>query len=71
MLTKEQVIEAIRELPDRDVDLRELWEKLHLLNTLQKAEEDIAAGRTYTHEQMKEIIQSWRQSSGQMLPKAI
>ncbi len=71
MLTKEQIIEAISELPDGPVNLQELREKLHLLNALQKAEDDIAAGRTYTHAQMKEIIQSWHQSSGQTLPKAI
>lgn len=71
MLTKEKIIEAIVELPDAPVDLRALWEQLQLLDTLQRAEEDIAAGRTYTHEQMKEITESWRQSSGQILPKAI
>lgn len=71
MLTKEKIIEAISEMPDGLVNLRELWDKLHLLNAIQKAEDDIAAGRTYTQEQMKEIVTSWRQSSGQIVPKAI
>lgn len=71
MLTKEKIVEVIAELPDGPVNLLDLWEKLHLLNTLQNAEADIANGRTYTHEQMKEITESWRQLSGQTLPKAI
>lgn len=71
MLTKQQIIEAITLLPDGPVNLNALWDNLHLLNAIQNAEEDIATGRTYTHQQMKEIIESWRQSSGQILPKAI
>jgi len=71
MLTKQQIIEAINEMPGELVDLEALRQKLYLLEELQSAEEDIAQGRTYTNQQMKEIIETWRQSSGQTLPKAI
>ncbi len=71
MLKKEKVIEAIKEMPGEDIDIEMLKEKLYLLQQLQKAEDDIEAGRVYTNQQMKEIIQTWRQSPGQTLPKAI
>lgn len=71
MLTKKQIIDAINEMPEEIIDLEVLKEKLYLLDELQKAEEDIANGRVYTHQQMKEIVETWRQSSGQTLPKAI
>ncbi len=71
MLTKQQILDAIKEMPGEMIDLEELREKLYLLNELQNAEDDIASGRTFTNQQMKEIIETWRQSSGQTLPKAI
>jgi ribosomal protein L16/L10AE len=69
MITKEQVLEAIRAMPeDTFENLDVLMERLVLLETIQQAEEDIEAGRIYTNEQMKEILQLWSQSSGQKLP---
>lgn len=71
MLTKQQIIDAISELPEEDVDVQELIQKICLLEELQSAEKDIEEGQTFTNQQMKEIIDTWRQSPGQILPKAI
>ena len=71
MLKKTDILKVLDEIPGEEIDLDLLREKLYLLQELQKAEEDIAAGRVYTNEQMKEIIDSWRTSSGRTLPKAI
>lgn len=71
MLKKQQIVDAINEMPGDEINLDELKEKLYLLQEIQKAEEDISAGRIYTNDQVKQIIESWRQSPGQTLPKAI
>ena len=71
MLKKTDILKVLDEIPGEEINLDLLREKLYLLQELQKAEEDIAAGRVYTNEQMKEIIDSWRTSSGRTLPKAI
>ena len=71
MLTKEQIVEAIRAMPEEELDIKVLAERLLLLNQLQQAEDDIKNDRVYTHEQMKEIIKSWQQSSGQKRPTVI
>jgi hypothetical protein len=71
MLKKAEIVKVLEDIPGEEVDLDFLREKLYLLQELQKAEEDIAAGRVYTNEQMKDILASWRQSSGQIQPKTI
>ena len=71
MLTKQQILDAIKEMPGELINLEELREKLYLLEELQNAEDDITNERVYTNQQMKEIIETWRHSSGQILPKAI
>lgn len=71
MLTKQQILDAISEMPGDLIDLEELRQKLYLLDELANAEDDIKNDRIYTNQQMKEIIEIWHQSSGQILPKAI
>jgi hypothetical protein len=71
MITKKQLIKAIEEMPGDELSFDELKQKLYLIEELNRAEEDLAAGRTYSNEQMKEIIKAWRLSSGQTMPKAI
>ncbi len=53
----------INELPDDAVDLHSLTEKLHLLQQIEKGEEDIKAGRVIMHEQLVERMAAWRQSA--------
>jgi hypothetical protein len=71
MITKKEIIEAINQMPGDEIEMSELKQVLDVVEELNNAEEDIKKERVYTNEQMKEIIETWRQSSGQILPKAI
>lgn len=65
MLTKDKIIETIKAMPEEQFeDIDVLLERLVILEKVQQGEEDIKAGRVYSNEQMKEIIQSWLPSSG-------
>ena len=46
-----------------DIDL--LLERIVLLEKIEKAEDDIANGRTYTTTEAKQKLEKWLQSSGQ------
>lgn len=71
MLKKTDVINAVNEIEGEDVDLQVLQEKLYLMQKIAQAEQDIKEGRVYTTAQLKENLDSWRQSPGQKLPKTI
>lgn len=71
MLKKIAIINAVNEIEGEEVDLQILQDKLNLLQKISQAEQDIEEGRTYTTDQLKENLDSWRQSNGQKLPKAI
>jgi predicted transcriptional regulator len=58
MSIKEQVLQAIVRLPD-DINLRDVAEEIALLAAIEEAEEDIAAGRFVSNEQMRERIAGW------------
>ncbi len=71
MTAKEIVIERTRELPD-EATLDEIVEELQILAAIQKGQEDIAAGRFITHEEMKRQMKSWNtKSSGRGVPETI
>lgn len=71
MLKKIDIINAVNEFESDEVDLYLLQDKLQLLQKIEQAEGDVQGGRIYTTDQLKENIDSWRQSYGQKLPKAI
>jgi predicted transcriptional regulator len=52
MSVKEQVLQAIQRLPD-DIDYRDVTDEIAFLAAIGEAEQDIAAGRIVTNEQMK------------------
>ena len=52
MSVKEQVLQAIQRLPD-DIDYRDVTDEIAFLAAICEAEQDIAAGRVVTNEQMK------------------
>lgn len=58
MSVKEQVLQAIQRLPD-DIDYRDVTDEIAFLAAVGEAEEDIAAGRLVTNEQMKARIGQW------------
>jgi predicted transcriptional regulator len=55
MSVKEQVLQAIQRLPD-DIDYRDVTDEIAFLAAIGEAEQDIAAGRVVTNEQMKAHI---------------
>ncbi len=52
MSVKKQVLQAIQRLPD-DIDYRDITDEIAFLAAIGEAEEDIAAERVVTNEQMK------------------
>ena len=58
MSVKEQVLQAIQRLPD-DIDYRDVTDEIAFLAAIGEAEQDIAAGRVVTNEQMKARIGAW------------
>ncbi len=58
MTVKEQVLLAIERLPE-DADFKDVKDEIAFLAALREAEDDIAAGRTMTNEEMRRRIGSW------------
>jgi len=55
---KKEVISLIKELPE-DITLEDIIYHLYVKQRLLKAKEDIAQGRTYSHEQVKKMAEKW------------
>ncbi len=55
---KEEIIALIKELPE-DSTLDDIIYHLYVKQKLLKAKEDIAQGRTYSHEQVKDMAEKW------------
>ena len=55
---KEEVIALIKQLPE-DITLDDIIYHLYVKQKLLKAKEDIAQGRTYSHEQVKDMAEKW------------
>jgi hypothetical protein len=60
MSVKEQVLQAIRRLPD-DIDFRDVTDEIALLAAVHEAEQDIQEGRVVSNEQMRSRIEGWTQ----------
>jgi predicted transcriptional regulator len=60
MTTKQTVLELIDSMPDNR-DLEELLERLFLLQRLQRAEADVAAGRVRPHDEVMARAKEWLQ----------
>jgi predicted transcriptional regulator len=58
MLTKEDMLKAIAELPD-DATFEDAVEKLHLLEMIDSGIADIEAGRAVTHDEAKQRMAHW------------
>jgi predicted transcriptional regulator len=52
MTVKEQVMLAIERLPE-DADFKDVKDEIAFLAALREAEDDIAAGRTVTNEELR------------------
>ncbi len=51
-------MQAIQRLPD-DIDFRDVAEEIAFLSAIREAEDDIAAGRVISNEQMRARIAKW------------
>ena len=55
---KTEVAELVRRLPD-DASFEDIQYHLYVLEALKEADEDVAAGRVFTHEEVKERLKQW------------
>jgi hypothetical protein len=57
-VTKEKVLEALKDLPDKNA-LPEALERLYVLYKIQKGVEAADAGKVISHEEAKERFRKW------------
>ena len=58
VIAKTEVLKLVDEMPEQ-LDLEELQYRLYLRQKLEAAEEDIRAGRTFTHEEVVQETAKW------------
>lgn len=60
MLTKEKLIASIRAMPEEEfADMDILFERLVILEKIDKGENDIMEGRIYTTSEAKKKLDKW------------
>ena len=58
MTDKQAVIDAIHRLPD-NASLDEIAEELQIMAAIRRGRADVAAGRTKTHQETEQLLESW------------
>ena len=58
MTDKQAVIDALGRLPE-NASLDEITEELRIMAAIRRGRADVAAGRTKTHQEAKELVESW------------
>lgn len=58
-IAKNEVIELMKDLPD-PLEIEELMYRLYLREKWEEGEADIAAGQTFTLEEIRAQVASWR-----------
>jgi predicted transcriptional regulator len=58
MTDKQAAIDALQRLPE-NASLDEITQELQLMAAVRRGRKDIAAGRTKTHQEVKESLESW------------
>ncbi len=58
-MTKEKVLETIREFPD-EFALEDLIEKLIFIEKVERGLRDLDEGKTRSHEEIKKVAKSWQ-----------
>ena len=66
---KQQLLDVINSLPD-DCTEEDFRYRLYVRQRIEEGLADIEAGRTRTHEEVVEMVKSWRKSSGLIPPSA-
>lgn len=59
MLTKEKVLNSVKSLPE-EFSIDDLMEKLIVIEKIETGLEQMNKGQTYSQEEVKEKVQSWR-----------
>ena len=57
---KQEVEQLLEHLPD-DSTLEDIQYHLYVLEKIRRGQADVAAGRTYTHEEVRARMQRWLQ----------
>ncbi|MHA1521233.1 MAG: hypothetical protein ACTSVZ_01270 [Promethearchaeota archaeon] len=55
---KENIISFLKTLPD-DVTIEDIMYHLYVRKKIQRGLEDVKEGRTVTHEEMRDLINTW------------
>ena len=58
MTDKKAVIDALSRLPE-GTSLEEVTEELHLMASIRRGRADIADGRSKSHEEVEQLVDSW------------
>lgn len=58
MTDKEAVIDALSRLPEA-ASLEQITEELHLMASIRRGRADIAGGRSKSHEEVEQLVESW------------
>jgi predicted transcriptional regulator len=66
---KKQLLDVVNSLPD-DCTEEEFRYRLYVRQRIEEGMADIENGRTHTHEEVVEMVKSWRTSSGRSPPAA-
>ncbi len=64
-IVKEDVIRFIEKLPD-DYSMDEIMAELYFKQQVEEGIRVAEEGRTYSHDQIKNMVQEWRKSSGRL-----
>ena len=58
MTDKQAVLDALKRLPE-NASLEEIAEELRIMGAVRRGRADIAAGRTKTHGEVEDLLESW------------
>jgi predicted transcriptional regulator len=58
MTDKQAVVDALQRLPE-NASLEEITEELRIMGSVRRGRADVAAGRSKTHEETQELLESW------------
>lgn len=67
MLTKELVYSSLKDMPE-SFELDELIERLIFMEKIKKGLEQVGEGKVKSHDEVKKMVESWRNQRGQSRP---
>lgn len=62
MTDKQAVVDTLHRFP-KNATLEEITEELHIMAAVRRRRPDMEAGRTKTHEEAQELLESWATAS--------